>query len=31
MYHVGTGAQKIVLIVYVNDLFITGGDEARIS
>jgi hypothetical protein len=31
MYHVGTGTQKIILVVYVDDLFITGVDDARIS
>jgi hypothetical protein len=31
MYHIGEGHNKIVLVVYVDDLFITGGNNRMVS
>jgi hypothetical protein len=31
LYHMDEGERKIVLVVYVDDLFVTGGDEQKIS
>jgi len=30
LYHIGTGNNKTILVVYVDDLFVTGGDENSI-
>jgi hypothetical protein len=31
IYHIGTGHNKIILVVYVDNLFITSGDKRKIS
>jgi hypothetical protein len=31
MYHIGQGNNKIILVVYVDDLFITGGVESKVT
>jgi hypothetical protein len=31
MYYIGDGVDKIILVLYVDDLFITGGDTATIK
>jgi hypothetical protein len=31
MYYLGTGPYKVVLVLYVDDLFLSGGDEQKIS
>ena len=27
LYHIGHGDQKVILVVYVDNLFVTDGDE----
>ena len=31
MYYLGTGPNKLVLVLYVDDLFFSGGDETKIN
>jgi transposase InsO family protein len=31
MYYLGTGPNKVVLVLYVDDLFLSGGNEQKIS
>jgi hypothetical protein len=31
MYYLGTGANKVILVLYVDDLFLSGGDEQKNS
>ena len=31
MYYLGTGPNKLVLVLYVDDLFFSGGNENKIS
>jgi hypothetical protein len=31
MYHIGQGLEKIILVLYVDDLFLTSGDEKKIT
>jgi hypothetical protein len=31
MYYIGEGTKKIILVLYVDDLFITGGDHTTVT
>jgi hypothetical protein len=31
LYHVGEGSEKLIMAIYVDDLFITGSDKNRIT
>jgi hypothetical protein len=31
LYYIGTDSDKLILVVYVDDLFITRSDETKIS